>query len=75
MREPDASHFFHLLDLDGKALAPPPPERTRQEKLAFLAANTKGAEMTPPNADDYRRARNERMKALRSEYAQPRFGR
>lgn len=67
MKEADASHFFHLLNLEGKALAPPPPERTRQEKLAFLAANTKGAEMTPPNADDYRRARNERMKALRSE--------
>lgn len=66
MKDTDASHFFHLLNLEGKALAPPPPERTRREKLAFLAANTKGAEMTPPNADDYRRARNERIKALRN---------
>ncbi len=67
MKEADASHFFHLLDLEGKALAPPPPERTPTEKLAFLAARTKAEEMTPPNADDYRRARKERMRRLQCE--------
>lgn len=66
IREADSSHFFHLLSLEGEALAPAPPVMTYREKMTFLAANTKGAEMTPPNADDYRRARNERMKALRS---------
>ncbi|MBP2564499.1 hypothetical protein J2766_001058 [Agrobacterium tumefaciens] len=65
MKEAEASHFFHLLNLEGQALAPPPPERTYTEKLAFLAANTKGAEMTPPNADDYRRARSANIAELR----------
>jgi len=65
VKEADASHFFHLLDLDGKALAPPPPERTRQEKLAFLAANIKGAEMTLPTVKDYLHARSERLSKVR----------
>lgn len=62
----DHASFLHLLILEGKALAPPPPAMTRNEKLAFLAARTKGEEMTPPNSDDARRARHERMKDIRS---------
>ena len=72
MKEADASHFFHLLTLEGEALAPAPPKMTLREKMAFLAARTKGEEMTPPSADDYRRAHSERMKALRSAKAQNR---
>lgn len=66
MKDADASHFFHLLSLEGEALAPAPPKMTDGEKWAFLAAQTKGEEMDPRTADEYRSARNERMKALRS---------
>lgn len=59
MKAADASHFFHLLNLQGEALAPPPPERTRNEKLAFLAARTKAEEMTPPNATTGAHGKNE----------------
>ncbi|MBP1876877.1 hypothetical protein [Agrobacterium rubi] len=75
MKSADASHFFHLLNLQGEALAPPPPARTRNEKLAFLAARTKAEEMTLPTIEDFRRAKNERMKDLRREYAKPRLSR
>lgn len=49
--------FLHLLSLDGKPLANPPPAMTRAEKLVYLAARTRDEEMTPRTREDVKRVR------------------
>ncbi|WP_080822518.1 hypothetical protein [Agrobacterium pusense] len=63
----DAS-FFHLLTLEGKALAPPPPAMTRNEKLAWLEENTKRHRMGAVDRTEFleeqvQRMNNERMRS------------
>jgi hypothetical protein len=40
MNTPSPS-FFYLMELDGKPLGAPPPKMTRQEKLDWLAEQTR----------------------------------